>query len=145
MVATAKPPPEYEVGPITDKDIAWVVSRLLKAPWGHWLSPERIAEACARSMCFGLFRVGDRKLVGFARVVSDGVTFSSVMDFYIEEGYRGQGLGTLLMQHVVSHPAVCRTVSILSARTALDPAKVTRFYRKFGYIGTPAMMRDPDK
>jgi len=39
---------------------------------------------------------GDR-LVGFARVVTDGTAFAWLADVYVLEGYRGRGLGVELV------------------------------------------------
>lgn len=74
--------------------------------WSGW-ETEGISRAileCAirDSLNFGLFE-GERQ-IGFARVVTDYATFAFVLDDYIEEGYRGRGLGKWLMQTIQQHP-----------------------------------------
>ncbi|MEM8736614.1 MAG: GNAT family N-acetyltransferase, partial [Planctomycetota bacterium] len=56
----------------------------------------------AGSMCFGVY-TADRQ-VGFARVITDGVTFGYLADVFILEPYRNQGLGKMLTQTIVDHP-----------------------------------------
>lgn len=121
-------------------NIPWVIARLKDSYWGAWLKPEQISEAIHNSLCFGMYRIVDGKRktqVGFARVVTDGVTFSSVMDVYIECGYRQKGLGSTLMKSVMAHPEISKTICVLSTKDA------HRFYRKFGFANVSVMKHDP--
>jgi len=65
-------------------------------------------------MCFGAY--ADGKQVGIIRVVSDGSIFSSVCDVFVDEKYRGRGIGSELLRQVVEHPDVRGTICILKAR-----------------------------
>lgn len=58
---------------------------------------EKAAEA---SVNFGVYDA-DGGQVGYARVVTDGVTFGWLCDVYIAPAARGQGLGTALAQVIV--------------------------------------------
>ncbi len=76
--------------------------------------------------------------IGFARVITDHATFSFVGDVFVVENERGKGYGGRLMQAVVEHPSVARTISILQTRDAGG------FYAKFGYKhGGNVMKRGP--
>ena len=44
---------------------------------------------------------GKDRQIGFARVLTDGVTTFYLMDFVIEEKYRSQGFGTILMDRIM--------------------------------------------
>jgi ribosomal protein S18 acetylase RimI-like enzyme len=121
-----------------DLDLDWVVNRIQSSHWGARLSPERIIASCRSSLCFSLHRTVDPRRhtqIGFARVVSDGQTFSSLMDVFIESGYRNRGLGSMLVRHVLDHPAVKGTVCILATRDKQN------WYRKFGFTSIKAMQK----
>lgn len=70
----------------------------------------------------------ERVLVGFVRVVSDGVTFSSISELAIRPEYQGQGLGTFLINLAVQQ---CRTPFIF---TLADNSAVN-FYTGLGFTG----------
>ncbi len=44
---------------------------------------------------------GKGRQIGFARVLTDGVTTFYLMDLVIEEAYRGQGFGTIMMNQIM--------------------------------------------
>ena len=54
------------------------------------------------SLCFGVYHSAQQ--VGFARVVTDTVTFAWLCDVFILPDQRGKDLGKWLIQCVVSHP-----------------------------------------
>lgn len=129
-------------------NIPWVCHQLRSSYWGEWLDDARIQRALLRSLVFGVYHddvmdAGEIAVcgeqVGFGRVVTDGATFSSVMDIIIDEPYRNRGLGTRLMEAMLAHPDVCETVCIISTRDA------SLWYDKFGFEPCPIVMkRDPD-
>ena len=149
MVALHIPVTDYTIS--TDKNMLnmkWVIDELMAAPWGHWLTPEKIVESIAfeACTCFGIYRsIGDElDQIGFARVISDCCTFSSIMDVVIEEQYRKQGLGTALLTEVCASPQVKDTICIIGTSGAVLPASAARFYKKFGFHGADGVMtRDP--
>ena len=53
-------------------------------------------------MCFGVYK-GDKQ-VGFARVVTDCTIYAYILDVFILEKERGNGLGKWLMKCIMSHP-----------------------------------------
>lgn len=125
----------------------WVCSRIRSSYWGGWLTDELIMKSCENSLCFGVY-VDDvldsgeiavcGEQIGFGRAVTDGVTFSSLMDIYIEEKYRNRGLGTRLIETMLAHPMIKPTICTIST---LDQSL---YYEKFGWIpcGT-VLKRDP--
>lgn len=70
--------------------------------WSEGISRELLAKAIANSIPFSLYH-GDRQ-IGFARVVTDRATYAYLADVYVLEEYRGRGLGTWMMEVVMSHP-----------------------------------------
>lgn len=125
-----------------DVDVDWLFNRLKETYWGGWLTRTQLDVAIGHSFCFSLFREVRPKpatQIGFAMVVSDMATFSSVQHVIIESGYRGQGFGTMLMKHVVEHPCVANTISIISTKDRHS------FYRKSGFENTKCMKRNPSR
>ncbi len=112
------------------------------AYWG-WFTPERFQRAVSNSMIFGVFAQtdGHEQQVGFARVVSDSSVNSMITDVYIAADHRGKGVGTRLMQYVVDHPSVSRTICVLNCR-----AENIGFYQRFAFrpLGGTVMQRDPN-
>lgn len=94
---------EYTVS--TDRsrlDIDAVHAFLTRSYWAEGISHAGVAEAIENSLPFGVYR-GEEQ-VGFARVITDYVTFAYLADVYIEEAHRGRGLGKLLIRAMVAHP-----------------------------------------
>lgn len=70
--------------------------------WSKNIPYSIVQEAVSNSLCFGVFN-GDEQ-IGFARVVSDYVTFAWLADVYILEEYRGLGLSKRMLEFIMSHP-----------------------------------------
>ena len=70
--------------------------------WSKNIPLTIVQEAVKNSLCFGLYD-GDRQ-IGFARVVSDYVTFAFLADVFIVKGSRGWGLSKWLLECIISHP-----------------------------------------
>lgn len=135
-------PADYEISTDAGRlDHAWVAVELMDSYWGKWLKPDQISAAIGASLCFGLYRKRGSWItaqIGFARVVTDGAIFSSVMDVVIDKRFRRQGYGSVLMEAVVAHPKVSPTICILSTRGA------GAFYERFGFArGPDVMLRNP--
>ena len=79
-------------------------------------------------------------LVGFERVVSDGVWFAYLADVYVLEPHRGRGLGTELVREAVE-PEPWRGL-----RWFLSTDDAHSLYAKFGFRapGRRALFRHPD-
>jgi GNAT superfamily N-acetyltransferase len=75
--------------------------------------------------------------IGFARVVTDHLTFSWLCDVYVDPAYRGRGLATWMIECVLAHPAVALTRAVLRTRDA------HKLYEKFGFQREAFMRRLP--
>ena len=79
--------------------------RLLKPTyWAGKRSPETIERSMRNSMCYGVRVPGEKRLVGFARVITDLATTWYLCDVIIDPAYRGRGLGRALVGHIASRP-----------------------------------------
>ena len=103
------------------------VMRLLRMTyWADKRPAEQIEKSMQNSSCYGV-RLDDRKLVGFARVISDYATTYYLCDVIIDTDYQHKGLGTALVSYIESLPEYAGLRVILITRDAHD------LYRKFGY------------
>lgn len=69
-----------------------------------------------------------QKLIGFARATSDGIYRATIWDVVIHPEYRGAGLGSKLVETVLSHPRMNRV-----ERVYLMTTHQQRFYEKIGF------------
>lgn len=116
-------------------DIRAAFTLLCGTYWASERSYETFAEAASHSICFGLYR--DRKLIGFARAVTDRATFSWICDVVVDSQYRGQGLGKWLVTCVLEHPVIARTKQRLATKDAHS------LYERFGFERSEALIRSP--
>ncbi len=117
------------------------VARLLKMTyWANRRSPEQIEEAMRHSSCYGVAVDGGKKLVGFARVISDHATAFYLCDVIVDPAYQRQGLGKALLSHILALPEYKGLRGLLLTRDAHG------FYEKFGFQSADgrAMTKSPE-
>ena len=86
------------------------IVRLLKMTyWADNRSRETIEKSVRNSSCFGLYAGETKKLVGFARVISDYATTYYLCDVIIDPAFQHRGLGTALVSHIVSKPELLKS------------------------------------
>ncbi|MBE7382409.1 MAG: GNAT family N-acetyltransferase [Leptolyngbya sp. SIO1E4] len=105
--------------------------------WAKGRPKDVVVKSLDHSLCFGLFQNEDQ--VGFGRVVTDRATFGYLADVFILEGYRGQGLGTWLVECMLSHPELTGL-----RRWMLATADAHQLYRQQGFapLGKPEMLME---
>jgi GNAT superfamily N-acetyltransferase len=92
--------------------------------WAQQRTREQVVRSIEGSrVCFGLFlgdpRMPGARLVGFARVVSDGVTFAWLCDVFVLSEHRGHGLSKWLIVAIVEHPELAAvSMFVLATRDA---------------------------
>ncbi len=91
----------------------------------HDLANEQLHNA------FHLCCFDGERLIGFAAVVSNGVTDAYIQDVMVHPDYQRQGIGTQLMEHVLARLEAdgMYMVSVVYGEEALLP-----FYEKFGFF-----------
>lgn len=109
--------------------------------WSKGRSREVVERSIAGSVNFGLYEDASGKLVGYGRVVTDFITFAWISDVYVEEGYRGRGLGRFLVEAMMAHPAL----DLPTMGWHLGTRDAHALYRRFGFVETAAghIMRKP--
>lgn len=107
-------------------DLAVVHAFLTRSYWSPGISADDVAHSIRHSLPFGLYRGG--RQVGFARVVTDYVKMAYVADVFVLEESRGEGLGKLLVEAVLSHPELQGVW-----RWLLVTQDAHGLYRQFGF------------
>ena len=72
-----------------------------EAYWSLGIPRETMERSFAGSICFGLYRGAEQ--AGFARVVTDRAVFAYMGDVFVLEAHRGKGLGTWLVETLLTH------------------------------------------
>ncbi len=104
------------------------VVRLLKMTyWADKRSAEQIKRSMDNSSCYGVRLSDEKKLVGFARVITDHATTYYLCDVIIDTDYQHMGLGTALVSYIENLPEYAGLRGTLITRDAHE------LYRKFGY------------
>ena len=98
-----------------------------KSYWAKGRSKADVLKSIKNSLCFGVFSK-DGEQVGFARVATDYVVFSWLMDVFIDEIYKGNGLGTMLIDCIKNHEELKKVNGI-----GLKTNDAHKFYKKFGF------------
>jgi GNAT superfamily N-acetyltransferase len=107
----------------------------------HWLSTDAywamgrtrdaFETAARHSMNFGVYS-SDGSQVAYARVVTDRATFAWLCDVYVDRDHRGRGLGTRLVDGVLSALRPLRLKRML-----LATADAHEVYARHGFTPLP--------
>lgn len=101
-----------------------VVELLHQSEWAKERPESMIFKAMENSVSYGVFDKYDF-MVGYARIITDHVTTFYLMDVIIDEKYRHQGLGTILMDAIMAD--VGDLWGILHTEDAQE------FYARYGF------------
>lgn len=95
--------------------------------WAKGRSKALVQKSMENSLCFGIFNTSNRQ-VGFARLVTDYVVFAWLMDVFVDEEFKGKGLGKMLIDHIITLPEL-KEVNGIGLRTN----DAHGLYEKFGF------------
>lgn len=96
--------------------------------WAKGRSRETQDAAIDASRNYAIRDADDRQ-VGYARVVTDGVTFAWLCDVFVDEGARGHGIGRMLVEGVLEDLRVSSTVR----RVMLATSTASGLYAQYGF------------
>lgn len=100
----------------------------------EWWTQGRTLEETRRmlggsDLLFGICIVDSRRLIAFARVLTDYVFKALIFDVIVDGAYRTQGVGRLLLERIVAHPALSPVQHI---ELYCHPT-MTAFYARWGF------------
>lgn len=97
------------------------------------VTPDELARALANTQ-FMVAVYDDRKLVGFGRVLTDGVLHAMIYEMIVHPAYQGRGIGTQILQRILQW---CRAAQIRDIQLFCARGK-RAFYEKNGFVSRPA-------
>jgi GNAT superfamily N-acetyltransferase len=107
-------------------DVDAIHAFLATSYWAEGIPREILERALRNSLCFGLYE--GMLQIGLARVITDAATYTYVCDVYVLPEWRGRGLGTWMMEHVMAHPDLQGL-----RRFSLVTRDAHELYRPFGF------------
>lgn len=109
-------------------DFGTVTDWLAASYWSPGIGREEVERGARHSsLVIGAY-TPDGVQVGYARLASDKTRFAYIMDVYVADGYRRQGIAQAMLRFALEHPdhkAVC--LWLLGTRDAHE------VYRKVGF------------
>jgi N-acetylglutamate synthase-like GNAT family acetyltransferase len=110
-----------------DVDPDWLHAALSqRAYWALGRSRQTVERSLEHSLCWSMLD-GPRQ-VGFARVITDQATFAWICDVFVDEAWRGRGIGRRLMTAIIADP---RLQGLKRMVLATDTA--ASFYTLYGF------------
>ncbi|MGE7823780.1 GNAT family N-acetyltransferase [Paenibacillus sp. NPDC093718] len=107
-------------------DLDAIVHFLRQSYWANERSDQKIKTSLEGSTCFGAYY--NNRQIGFARVVSDGATVYWLCDVFVDEAYRGIGVGKKLIETITTHEDYRNVFGILATRDAHG------LYEQYGFV-----------
>ncbi len=120
---------EEDVYVTTDRDVCTpeeVWHLLQETHWASSRSLDTVRISMANSTCF--FMMEGFQLIGFARVITDHVTFAYLCDVVIRSDSRMGGCGSELIRHILCHPSLSSV-----SQWRLKTTYAADFYSQFGF------------
>ena len=94
-------------------------------------SPEALRASFAQSQHVAIARDGDR-VVGMARLLSDGVCNAYLLDVWTQSAYRRRGIGAAMVRQLMSR--------VPGQHVGLQTDEAESFYASLGYARQPVFM-----
>ena len=110
-----------------DRDTLWQFLST-EAYWGRWRTRSVVEQQLDSAWrIVGVYRSDTGAMIGFARAISDGAEFAYLSDVYIDQEFRGQGLGVELVATMIDRGPGA------SFRWTLHTSDAHGLYERFGF------------
>ncbi|WP_284637685.1 GNAT family N-acetyltransferase [Paenibacillus silviterrae] len=109
-----------------------ILGFLARSYWADKRVEAAIRRSIETSHCYGVYE--GEKQIGFARVVTDYATMYYLCDVYVDEAYRGQGIGKRLVDAIVNSEELKGLSGLLGTRDAHG------LYEQYGFAREPEKM-----
>ena len=96
------------------------------------ISPMELATALNNSQ-YTISAYAEQKLVGFGRVVTDGITHAMIYDMIVDPTYQHQGIGSQIIEGLLE---ICLKAHIRDIQLFCARGK-TAFYESHGFVQRP--------
>lgn len=110
-----------------DVDAVWGLLR--GTYWSPEIRRDIVEKGMANSIVCGGFERATGKQVSFARVVTDRATFAWLCDVIVDEGHRGNGLSTRMVEMLLGHPDLQSL-----RRWCLGTRDAHGIYQRYGFV-----------
>jgi GNAT superfamily N-acetyltransferase len=97
-------------------DINTIKNFLAKSYWANKRPQERTERSIQNSICYGVYHHNNQ--IGYARVISDQATMYYLCDVFIDEDYRGKGIGKKLIESITTSEEFKDLTGILATKDA---------------------------
>lgn len=101
---------------------------LSQSYWAKGIPASLQKTALENSWCFAVLN-RDNATIAFARLITDRATFAYLADVFVLESERGKGISKMLVEHIMSQPAVQQMRRIM-----LATADAHSLYEQYGFV-----------
>ena len=115
-------------------DINVIHEFLTETYWAKGRTKAQVETSIEHCLCYGVYI--DNKQIGFARIVTDYMVFTYLMDVFILPDYRGKGYSKQLMKVVTEDPLL-KSCKVWMLKTS----DAHELYKQFGYTA----LKHPEK
>jgi len=118
---------------IVNMDFARITAMLSKSYWSPGICEWEMLRAAQNSaLVIGAFTTDDLQ-IAYGRIISDKTRFAYLTDFYVDDKYRGRGIGKDMVRYVLENKELS-----LVYQWFLITADAHGLYKQFGF-------KTPDK
>lgn len=114
---------------LSSKQIDQLLGLFKQMWWTKERTEDEVVTMLKNSMSFGIVEQDSHDLVGYARVLTDEIKYAFIFDVMLAEHLRGNGLGKVLMDAIITHPRL-RNIKNFELTCAPD---MVGFYERFGF------------
>lgn len=107
-------------------NVAYIHQFLTTSYWNEGISLEKVQKCIDNSLNFGIFLDGQQ--IGYARVLTDFVRFSYLMDVFIEPSLQGKGYGKDLIKYIFEDEDIKELPGMM-----LGTKDAHTLYEKYGF------------
>ena len=117
---------------IPPSDQFWILIQTTGWNAKYQLSPDELTQAL-RASWFVISAYEGKKLVGFGRLVSDGVLHAMIYELIVLPEYQGRGIGGEILEKLVDK---CQEAGVRDIQLFCAAGK-REFYEKRGFVARP--------
>ncbi len=118
----------------TKLNVDFIFNYLNNSYWGKNRPREIVERSIRNSLCFGVYI--KEKQIGFARVITDFSIFAYLVDVFIVDEFKGNGIGKKLIETILNYPEL-KTIK----KWMLSTSDAQEFYKHFGFTA----LKNPQK